>query len=506
VFERWYRRLGSRYPAIVVAAALRLQHPVFVATVAVLALYLPLSLGDFLELSLAAMAAQALYNAPTLRHFRRRLLPVAAWIGGERSPGATRTAWAEAASVPYRLLRLWVFGGYPVLAILAWTVFAAWRLELPAWGVPVLFAAAVVATAYSNIFAFFLLERAFRPVVDDVGVHLADEVDAEAMSMPLRRRLAATVPALNVITGVAVVGAAASGGGLERLAAALLFSLAAALTFSFALSYLLAASVTTPIDRLRAGTERVAAADLTARVPVAAGDEMGDLTRAFNRMVDGLQERERLRDAFGTFVDPDLAERVARDGTNLEGDEVDLSVLFMDVRGFTSFSEQAPATEVVARLNALYGVVVPVILRHGGHANKFIGDGLLALFGAPDRLPDHADRAVAAALDIIACVEDRFGDELRVGIGINSGSAVVGTIGGGGRLDFTVIGDTVNTAARVESATRDTGDDILITDASRSRLAAGHERLEERPAMPLKGKAEPVRVFAAVARSATRGA
>jgi adenylate cyclase len=503
MFERWYRRLAERYPGVAVAAALRLQHPVFVATVAVLALFVPLSLTEFLELSLAAMAGQSLYNFFTLRHFRRQLRPLVEWIAGQRSAESTRRAWAEAASVPYRLLRLWVFGGYPAVAIVGWTLFAAWRLELPAWGIPVLLAAAVVGTAYSNIFAFFLLERAFRPVVDDVGEHLDDEVEAEAMSLPLRRRLLAAVPALNVISGVVVVGAAAPDGGMERLALALLFSLAVALTFSFALSYLLAGSVTAPIDRLRAGTETVASGDLNERVPVAAGDEMGELTSAFNSMVGGLQERERLRDAFGTFVDPDLAERVARDGINLEGDEVDLSVLFMDVRGFTAFSEQAAATEVVARLNALYEVVVPVILRHGGHANKFIGDGLLAIFGAPGRLPDHADRALAASVDIIDCVEEQFAGDLRVGVGVNSGSAVVGTVGGGGRLDFTVIGDTVNTAARVESATRDTGDDILITEATRSRLRGAQHRLAERPPMSLKGKGEAVRVFAAATSERT---
>src|SRR5689334_8381060 len=141
MFEGWYRRLGPRYPGIAVAAALRLQHPVFVVTVAVLALYIPLSLVEFLGLALAAMAGQALYNFFTLRHFRRQLEPIRRWIGGDRSQDVSRAAWVEAASVPYRLLRLWVFGGYPLVAILAWTVFAAWLLELPGWGIPVLFAA-----------------------------------------------------------------------------------------------------------------------------------------------------------------------------------------------------------------------------------------------------------------------------------------------------------------------------------------------------------------------------
>src|SRR5204862_4579707 len=164
-----------------------------------------------------------------------------------------------------------------------------------------------------------------------------------------------------------------------------------------------------------------------------------------------------LREAFGTFVDPELAERVARDGTDLRGEELDTSILFMDVRGFTTLSEQAPAQQVVSRLNALYEIVVPVILRHGGHANKFIGDGLLAVFGAPERHADHADRAVAAALEIATEVNGNAPGDLRIGLGVNSGTVLVGTIGGGGRLDFTVIGDTVNTASRLQSATRQAG-------------------------------------------------
>src|SRR5207249_228067 len=165
--------------------------------------------------------------------------------------------------------------------------------------------------------------------------------------------------------------------------------------------------------------------------------------------------------AFGTFVDPHLTERVLAEGTDLAGEEVDVSIMFVDVRGFTAYAESAAAPQVVARLNELYGLIVPIILANQGHAMKFIGDGLLAVFGAPDRLRDHADCAVAAALELLAAVDDHLDGELRVGVGINSGRVLAGTIGGGGRLDFTVIGDVVNTAARVESATRSTGDDVL---------------------------------------------
>ena len=237
------------------------------------------------------------------------------------------------------------------------------------------------------------------------------------------------------------------------------------------LSLVLADAVSGPIIDLRDATRRVGAGDLGVRVPVVSTDETGELAASFNAMVAGLGERERLREAFGAFVDPALTERVLAEGTDLRGEEVEVSVLFLDVRGFTAFAERAAAHEVVARLNELYEAVVPVILRHGGHANKFIGDGLLAVFGAPERHADHArPRGRRGARDRRARPR-RLGGELRVGVGVNSGRVVVGTIGGGGRRDFTVIGDPVNTAARVEAATRVTGDDVLITEATLRRSA-----------------------------------
>src|SRR5204862_5077173 len=132
----------------------------------------------------------------------------------------------------------------------------------------------------------------------------------------------------------------------------------------------LADSVSGPIIDLRDATRRLTAGDLDLRVPVISTDEVGELAAAFNAMVSGLRERERLREAFGVFVDPTLTERVLAEGTDLRGEEVEASVLFLDVRGFTDFAERAAAHQVVARLNELYDVAVPVIERHGGYANK----------------------------------------------------------------------------------------------------------------------------------------
>jgi class 3 adenylate cyclase len=118
------------------------------------------------------------------------------------------------------------------------------------------------------------------------------------------------------------------------------------------------------------------------------------------------------------------------------------------------------------------------------------------VFGAPERRADHAERAVAAALEISSLVREHYRGRVAVGVGVNSGNVVAGTVGGGGRIEFTVIGDTVNTAARVETATRETGDDVLITDTTRERLCSSGLEFEARPPVPLKGKRALVRLWA----------
>ena len=151
---------------------------------------------------------------------------------------------------------------------------------------------------------------------------------------------------------------------------------------------------------------------------------------------------------------------------------------------------------MVAALNRLFEVIVPIIAGHGGHVDKFEGDGLLAVFGAPEPFPDHADRAVRAACAIGAAVNERGeAGELRVGVGVNTGRVIAGAIGGAGRLNFSVIGGAVNVAARVEAQTRETDDNILITGETWTRLSHGFEA-ESRGKAELKGVAEPVALYA----------
>lgn len=251
-----------------------------------------------------------------------------------------------------------------------------------------------------------------------------------------------------------------------------------------------------PIRDLAEGTERVAAGDYTRRLPVVQDDDLGALAASFNRMQAGLAERERLRSAFGSYVDPTLATRLLEQGDDVfAGERRDVTVMFVDIRDFTPFAEVNPAEVTVARLNALFDIVVPTVLEAGGHVNKYLGDGALAVFGAPIVIDRHADAAVASAVRIQRLVVDRFGGEMRIGIGVNTGSVIAGTIGGGGKLEFTLIGDTVNVAARVEQLTKETGDAILMTRNTVDALEQ-QRGLVDRGEHELKGKSSAVRVFA----------
>jgi adenylate cyclase len=164
-----------------------------------------------------------------------------------------------------------------------------------------------------------------------------------------------------------------------------------------------------------------------------------------------------------------------------------VTVAFVDIRGFTTFADRATAREAVDYLNDFFALAVPVVERHGGSVNKLLGDGLLAVF----RMHDHADHALDASVALLAAVEGRF----RIGIGLNSGLVLVGTIGGGGHSELGVVGDPVNVSARVQDATRELGEPLLLTEATRCLLEDTGASLQPRGSLPLRGKRDPVQVY-----------
>ena len=430
---------------------------------------------------------------------RRRFRPVERWVAEERQPDERERRLVLA--LPWRAA-----SG----AAAAWAGAALLFGVITATHHPVVFVAGVVvgivlAGLISTAVTFLLNERAMRPVFASA---FAGEVPIGGPQRVLRTRPRLLVSwalgsgiALLAIP-LAFVGRADSTG--QDLLPPVVFLVAAGL-FAGAVSTSAAArAISDPLERLRAAQQRVEAGSLGERVTVDDGGEIGLLQAGFNRMVDGLRERERIRAAFGTYLDRDVADHILSEGPSLAGEEVEVTVLFLDVRGFTGLAERLSAGAVVATLNRLFDLAVPIVHAHGGHVDKYVGDGFLAVFGAPRPQPDHADQALAAALEIATAVERDFGAELHVGLGLNSGTVVAGNVGGGGRLEFSVIGDVVNVAARVESATRQTGDTVLITDATRALLGTRTGDLRERPGVTLKGKSGEATLYAPSAAPAPR--
>ncbi len=351
----------------------------------------------------------------------------------------------------------------------------------------------------SAALTYLLTERFTRPITTAA---LADGAPERPVGPGVRTRLlvawglAAAFPLFGCVllaVSVLVVGHWSA----SRTAVSLLVLSVVGLALGWRAMSIAGQSLVDPIEAVRAGQRRVQTGELTTEIPVYDGSELGLLEAGFNEMTAGLRDRERIRDAFGTYLDREVAEHILKEGTSLVGEEVEVTVMFTDIRDFTGFAERSGARQVVATLNRLFALMVPIIHAHGGHVDKFVGDGLLAVFGAPRRQPDHADQALEAAIKISRTVVNEFGEELALGVGLNSGTVIAGNVGGGGRLEFSVIGDAVNVAARVEAATRTTGDPILISEWTQrllSKVAAAS--LQQRAPVQLKGKSLAVALFA----------
>ncbi|MBM3557911.1 MAG: adenylate/guanylate cyclase domain-containing protein, partial [Alphaproteobacteria bacterium] len=233
-------------------------------------------------------------------------------------------------------------------------------------------------------------------------------------------------------------------------------------------------SLTRPIARLDAGMRKVAAGNLEQRLPVTSNEEIGQLTSHFNDMVEGLRERRRIRETFGKYVSESVASALLKDaeGGRLAAETREATLVFTDIEGFTPLAEDLPPDVLIGVLNEYLELVMAPIQAAGGVINNFVGDGLFASFNLPLADPDHAAHAVAAALGIRAALEGRlFAGRVRLKtrIGINTGLVVGGTVGAGDRLSYTLLGDAVNTAARLQELAKTQGTDILVAEATRAR-------------------------------------
>jgi adenylate cyclase len=488
-----YRKLGRHYPAVFVSLELPNAFVVAAGSVALFSFYYSLSKSEFLEVLAIVLGLTAVGVVSVLTRVLRRLRPLQAWIGGARSSEQTAEAWQLAVNMPMQLIRRDFL--VPVLVTLASVIASVAVLGLSWLAFFPITVGAFVAVGYAAILHYLALELAMRPILFDINEELDTPVRLDRPVVPLRVKLLGSLPLINVITGIVVAALTSNGGGTDALGINVLIALFVSFTVSFELTVLLSRSILRPVEDLEAATERIRQGRFDEHVPVTTSDEFGELSSAFNQMVDGLAERERLREAFGTYLDEEVAAHLISEDFEPHGQEVEVSLVFCDVRDFTTAAAESDASEVVARLNELFECIVPIVAQHRGHIDQFIGDAVLAVFGAPEQVPQHADRAVQCAVELARTINSRKPGGFEVGIGVNTGKVVAGAIGGAGRLSFSVIGDAVNLCSRVEAETRETGDPVLITGDTRALLSETIE-VEPRGEREIRGYERRVELFA----------
>jgi adenylate cyclase len=235
--------------------------------------------------------------------------------------------------------------------------------------------------------------------------------------------------------------------------------------------------------------------------PVRTGDELESLASGFNRMVDGLKERDKLRSTFGKYMTEAVLQHLLAGKVQLGGESLMVTILFSDIRGFTSISERMAPQQLVGLLNEYFTEMVGIVMKEDGVVDKYIGDAIMAVFGAP--VPKAVDpvNAVRAAVrmrralvGLNSRLEARGIPALRTGIGIHTGEVVAGNIGSEKRMEYTVIGDAVNLASRLESSTKELGVNVLISEDT---FHLTKDFIEARPVreITVKGRAQPVMTY-----------
>lgn len=269
------------------------------------------------------------------------------------------------------------------------------------------------------------------------------------------------------------------------------------LAFSLIAVLLLARSISRPLSQLASVVRRIEKGDYEERVAVQTSDELGELAYSVNTMASGLAEKEKVRDLLGKVVSREIADELLNNPVDLGGEERIVTVLFSDIRGFTSYCEGMAPREVLAALNKVLSTVSNIVESHGGVVDKFQGDAVMALFGAPVSDANDAENAMAAALEIVQTLE-ALESGLSACVGMNTGLVVAGNLGSSNRLNYSVIGDTVNLASRLESLTRLYGTASIVSAASVE--AAPQFAYRELDEVIVAGKQSAVKIFELLGR------
>ena len=275
---------------------------------------------------------------------------------------------------------------------------------------------------------------------------------------------------------------------------------------SLALTIVFMRIFTVPLTKLIAGTEKITNGDYSVKVKNISNDELGVLSDTFNEMAESLKEKEFIRDTFGKVVDPEIRDHLLSGNISLGGENCDVTVMFCDIRGFTSLSENMQPEVVVNLLNQYFTQMEKCISKNHGVINKYIGDAVMAIFGAPVKTSNHAFNAYNAALEMKKSLTElnkifteKKLPQLAFGVGLHSGVVLAGNIGAENRMEYTVIGDTVNTASRIESLCKKYNTDFLISESTFNKIVKNSpeviSKLKYIDQTEIRGKIEEVKLY-----------
>lgn len=243
------------------------------------------------------------------------------------------------------------------------------------------------------------------------------------------------------------------------------------------------ASITRPINEIVREMKNMSKGKPSKYAVVRTRDELGKLGEGFNRMVDGLREREKIKSLFGQYLTREISDEILNGKVDLGGDLYEATILFADIRNFTSISEKMTPKEVVDFLNSYLSGMIDVIIENNGIIDKFMGDGILAVFGVPVSTEDHAESGIKAALAMNAKLDEQNRERakeglfpIKIGIGLHSGPVIGGNLGNTNKLEYTVIGDTVNVASRIENLTKRYNSNLIISGSTFEKLTAATQK------------------------------
>ncbi len=273
------------------------------------------------------------------------------------------------------------------------------------------------------------------------------------------------------------------------------------LFMSFLAGYFFSGTITWPLKQLMQAAKKITEGDFDINLKPKGQDEIAALSLTFNEMAKGLEERDRVKDTFNKFHNKEVAEKLLSGEVALGGERRIVTIFFSDVRGFTGMSESMQPEEVVTMLNEYMTRMVTIIRNNGGIVDKYVGDAIMALWGVPEGTPDDTFNAVNACLEMRMELNElnklrlsRGQPVLKIGMGLNTGPVIAGNIGSEDKMEYTVIGDSVNLASRIESLTKEYGTDMLISKNVYD-IIKDEFIFEECESAKVKGKSSSIRIF-----------